>query len=129
MSASLRPTAVQDPGSGGEAPIAPLAPAAWHALLATSTLALGAGIGLYQLGRSNRPHELTAAPYVAVLLAASVVLAVLGLRRLVLAWRKRGQRRLRSLHGVLAFLLALVGATSALLFLAAAGTALQILLG
>ena len=106
-----------------------IARVAWPAGLSALTLVVGLGIGLYQLARSNRPHELTAAPYVALLLAVSVGFSALGLARLLAAWRDRERRRLGIAHTLLALALALLLALGVLYFLAAAGTAIEILTG
>ena len=111
------------------APRARPASVAWPAGLAAATLVLGFGIGLRQLARSNRPHELTAAPYVTLLLAASVALAALALWRLCAAWRDRGRHPLGPAHGILAAVLLPLAVVDVLLFLAAAGTAIEILAG
>ena len=108
---------------------APIARVAWPAGLSAATLVVGLGVGLYQLSRSNRPHELTAAPYVALLLAVSVALSVLGLLRLRAVWRDRARQRLVFTHTLLAFARVLLLALGVLYFLAAAGTAIEILTG
>lgn len=100
---------------------------AWPAGLAAATLALGFGIGLRQLARSNRPHELTAAPYVALLLAASVALAALALWRLRVAWRDRARHPLGPAHGILAALLVPLAVVDVLLLIAVVDTAIEVL--
>lgn len=102
---------------------------AWPAGLAAGLLAMGFAIALHQLARSNRPHELTASPYAAVLFAVSVGLSLRALVRLVAAWRDRRRRPLRPGHGVLAVAVVVLAGLGSLLFLAAASTAIDILVG
>jgi hypothetical protein len=117
------------PDPDQQSPHAPIARVAWPSGLSAATFVAGFGIGLYQLARSNRPHELTAAPYVAVLLAISVALSVLGLLRLLAAWRDRERHPLGVGHALLALALLPLSAFGALCLLAAAGTAIEILAG
>lgn len=118
----LIPVQEQPPGTP-----APLAPVARPGGLAVATFALAFGIGLYQLARSNRPHELTMAPYVAGLLAVTLVALVVALRRLEAAWSAREEHPLTSGHMVLTLVLVPLAFVSVLLFFGSMSTAIEVL--
>jgi len=86
-------------------------------------------MAFYQLARSNRPHELTWAPVVTLIQACAVALIGLGALRLLRTLRARHEVRVTPWHWVLAWVVPAVSAASLLFFLAAAGTAIEVLRG
>lgn len=118
-----RPSVTPLDDRAGDAPRTP-SPAR-PALLALAVFALAFGIGLRQLARSNRPHELTAAPLVAALFAVSLGGSVVALRRL--GRRDRDDDPWTIRRGLLTASLLALAAVGLYGFVVATDTAVQVL--
>ena len=114
---------MRDPSSRLQPPPSPAGPGT-RGVLAALLAAAGFALALHDLSNANRPHELTWAPAVTLLSAASTVLAIRSLTLLVPRLRARATAgRVLGALGLLA-----VAGIAALLFVGASSTAVGNLL-
>lgn len=103
-------------------PVPPLWPAGRLVLLAGVVLLTCLGLALHDLANSNRPHELTAAPWVTLLAAANLWVGWRASRALRLRDRAAPERVGQGGPLLLTVALAVIMVADALVLLAAAGS-------
>jgi uncharacterized membrane protein YidH (DUF202 family) len=108
-------------------PQAPIAPILAPMLVGLGLFLFAFTIAIYQAARSNRPHELTAAPLVTLIQAGAVGLFALAVTRFVRAWRTQKDLRIGAKHWSCLLVLIPLIAVSVIFLVGAASTAIDVL--